>query len=96
MGLHLCRYPCWHRALILFGTVGYCWGLVALAMVLSPRYPSSEALLWGLAVWVVSTCLVKHLLQWRCQGREPSDGRWYRAAGWFALSAILFGHAERD
>jgi hypothetical protein len=96
MGLHDCQHPCWHRALILFGTIGYWYGTGYLGCWLVRPSTSGEAFFWGSAVWLVSTWLFKHLLQWRCQGREPSDGRWSRAAGWFALSAILLSSAERD
>jgi hypothetical protein len=71
MGLHDCAHPCWHRALILFGTVAYFYvvGYVAMHFI-----GHGQSALWVPVAWLVSTWVFKHLLQWRCQGHEPSDG----------------------
>jgi hypothetical protein len=88
MGWHFCTHYYWHRALILFGTVAYFYG-VGMA-VLCHRWPSDEWWLWMTMAWLVSTWLFNHLLQWRCQGPEPrahEDGR--RLAGLALVLASL-------
>ena len=86
MGLHTCHHPCWHRALILFGMLLYLHG----ALYLAPWYPPI------LCAVLVSTWLVKHLLQWRCQGREPSDGRLATSAALFMGGAYLVGRSDHE
>jgi hypothetical protein len=91
MGWHACHHPCWHRALILFGTVGYWIGTLFLGLTLARETQNSEVLLGGIAVWLVSTWLVNHLLQWRCQGPAPRDGRRLAALSLLLGSAWLLG-----
>jgi hypothetical protein len=91
MGLHFCTHPCWHRALILFGTVGYfsVGGSVALHHInLSP--------LWVPVTWLVSTWFFKHLLQWRCQGHEPRDGRRMAGLAMLLASVALITRNDHD
>jgi hypothetical protein len=94
MGLHYCAHPCWHRALILFGAVGYWYGS-GLA-VLHVHWRSDEWFFWMIMAWLVSTWLFKHLLQWRCQGREASDGRKAAALLLILGSAALLSHDDDD
>jgi hypothetical protein len=91
MGVHHCTHPCWHRALILFGTAGYWYGALLLALWLGRDTQDGHTLFWGIAAWLVSTWLCKHLLQWRCQGPAPSDGRRLAALSLLLGSAWLLG-----
>lgn len=91
MGRHRCRYPRWHRALILGGTVLYFHGAgygMLRWLDVSP--------LWLPAAWLGSTWLVKHLLQWRCQGRDASDGRMAAALLLLVGSAAYLTHDDND
>lgn len=75
MGQHSCRYPVWHTLLVLCGTAAYWWGSMVGALLLWGKAADGEPLFWGIVVWLVSTWLVKHLLQWRCQGHQGREGR---------------------
>ena len=96
MGVHACRHPCWHRALIVFGTGGSCYATSILGLWLWGKTLAGERLFWSIAAWLVSTWLVKHLLQWRCQGHEPREGRWAQMALWGLASAALVTRDEND
>ena len=67
MGLHCCRYPRWHRALILFGTVAafHLPLLVAQSPTLAQKVSkaSPEAFFWGIAGWLVSPWLIAIAIQ---------------------------------
>lgn len=96
MGLHCCRHPCWHRALILFGTFGYWSGVGYLGLWWVHASTNGEALFWGAAAWLISAWLFKHLLQWRCQGREPSDGRAATNLALFLAGLALLTRNDND
>ena len=91
MSEHACAHPCWHRALVLCGTLLYFhtagYGLLRFLDV-SP--------LWVPVAWLVSTWLVKHLLQWRCQGRAPATGQAATGALVLLTSAALLTHNDSD
>ena len=87
MGDHHCRYPRWHRTLILFGTLGFLHGTMALL-------PWDPPILIGI---LVSTWLTKHLLQWQCQGiSQPRHGQATSGALLMVGSALLLGRSEHD
>lgn len=93
MGWHTCRHPCWHRALILFGTVGYFYG-VGLAVFTSRALPTRwlAPALFGV---MISTWLVKHVFQWRCQN-APRRADFQTPAVILATSLALLAQAEKD
>ena len=93
MGWHTCRFPRWHRALILFGTLGYLYG-VGLAVFLSRTLPNTW-LAPAMAGVLVSTWLVKHVFQWRCQN-APRRADFQTPAVVLAASLALLAQAEKE
>jgi hypothetical protein len=98
MGWHFCKHPCWHRALILFGTVGYFYGVGLGGLHVFRPGLHGQAALWVPVAFLVSTWFFNHLLQGRCQGPEPrpSDGRRMAGLALLLASIALISRNDHD
>lgn len=72
--IHTCRHPCWHRALVLFGTLGYVYAIP----FLWSWWSTNGFVLVGM--YTLGPALLVTLLLWRCQGVDPRQERSRTAA----------------